>query len=261
MGAHADVSIGIAGSLGPHAAEVIAPVVERAGFSALWVNDTPGGDSLAMLEAAASVTDTIRLATGVIPLDRRSAREIAADVAARDLPADRLVLGIGSGQLRRGALDVVRDAADTLRDEAGLRVVVGALGPRMRELATTCADGVLLNWLTPDAARQQTAQLRQAAPEAAVILYARTTMDAAATARLDDEVARYAGYPTYAANFARLGIDAADTVVRGPDIAARVHAYRSAVDELVLRAVPSTDDVAAYVRFVESASIALHRPA
>ncbi|WP_438352420.1 LLM class flavin-dependent oxidoreductase [Microbacterium sp. CJ88] len=256
MASHGVVSLGIAGALGPEAAARIAPAAERAGFHALWINDTPGGDSLAAMEAAASVTDSLRLGTGVIALDRRSASEIAADVAARGLPTDRLTIGIGSGQTGRGALALVRSGADDLRG-AGLRVMVGALGPRMRAVAVTHAAGTLLNWLTPETAAVQAAQLRAASSSTAVVLYARTAMDAAADERLDEETARYASYPSYAANFARLGISAADTVVRAPGIAARVAAYRAHVDELVLRAITRTDDVADYLRFIDDAAAEL----
>ncbi len=55
---------------------------------------------------------------------------------------------------------------------------------------------------------------------------------------LEREAAQYASYPAYAANFARLGVEAIDTTLpqRGEDLAAGVNAYRGGVDELVLRA-------------------------
>ena len=84
----ASVSIGVAGALGPAAIASIAVAVEAAGFHALWVNDTPGADSLAAIGAAAAATDRLVLATGVVPVDRRPAAEILA--AARDLGADVL---------------------------------------------------------------------------------------------------------------------------------------------------------------------------
>jgi alkanesulfonate monooxygenase SsuD/methylene tetrahydromethanopterin reductase-like flavin-dependent oxidoreductase (luciferase family) len=245
------VSIGVAGALGPEAIAKIAPTVEAAGFHALWVNDTPGGDSLAALAAAARTTATLTLATGVIPVDRRPAAEVVR--AARHLPHDRLVLGIGSGHARNGALARVREAVAELREHSSAQVLVGALGPRMRQLAARGADGPLLSWLTPAAARAQAAEARLEGAHAHVALYVRAAVDPGATARLDEETSRYAELPNYAANFARLGITAADTVLRPNGFAAGIRDYRSAVDEVVLRAITPGDDVADYAAFIEQA--------
>src|SRR4051794_34052940 len=88
------ISLGIAASVGPGLAAQLAPIVQDAGFSALWVNDTPGADALAVLEAAAAATDRLTLATGVLAVDRRDADEIIRAVRSRGLPQERLVLGI-----------------------------------------------------------------------------------------------------------------------------------------------------------------------
>lgn len=178
-------------------AAALAPAVEAAGFASLWVNDTPGADALAVLDAAAAVTTTLTLATGVIPVDRRSAASIARDVRARDLPADRLVLGIGAGQTREGALRLVGNAASALRDQLAARVVVGALGPKMRHLAAAEADGPLLSWLTPEIARTQASEAHAIAAGTHLTLYIRAALDPGATARLHEETARYASYPAY----------------------------------------------------------------
>lgn len=260
MTTHGTVSIGIAGALGPEAGAQIAVAAERAGFHALWVNDTPGGDSLAVLAAAAAETTTLVLATGVIPLDRRSPGDIADAVRGATLPADRLVLGVGAGGARRGALALVTDGVRRLRAETGAQVLVGALGPRMRQVAAEVADGALLSWLTPRVAAQQAEQIRDAADSGYVALYARTAVDLVAFARRDEEALRYASYPAYAANFERLGIDPLDTVLpaRGDEgIAPGVAAYTAVVDELVLRAITPTETLDEHLRFVESARVAL----
>jgi alkanesulfonate monooxygenase SsuD/methylene tetrahydromethanopterin reductase-like flavin-dependent oxidoreductase (luciferase family) len=251
------VSIGLAGSVGPAAIAAIAPEVERAGFHALWINDTPGGDSLACLAAAAEVTDRLVLATGVIPIDRRPPDEIAHAIAGHVLPEGRLAIGIGSGGISTGALERMRGAIATLRASTTARIVVGALGPRMRRLAVTDGDGVLLNWLTPDAAAAQSRELRGIAPDAQVALYVRTALDPAARDRLEAEAARYGTIPAYADNFARIGAQPLDTVLPRPGddgAAAGLASYRSAVDEVVLRAVTAGDDVEAYLRFVAGAA-------
>lgn len=242
------VSIGFAGSLGPEAIAEIAPSVEAAGFHTLWINDTPDGDALAALAAAARVTRTLRLATGVVPVDRRPAREIAAEVASLGLPLDRLTLGVGSGMAKEGALARVSEAIDVLH-EAGLpRVLVGALGPRMRRLGAERAEGVLLNWVPPTEAAAQAEALGS---RAYVAVYVRTAIVDAARERLDAETARYASFANYAANFARMGVDAADTTIRDvTELGPALEAYAAAVDEVVLRAIVPDDTVAAYVEFV-----------
>lgn len=253
------VSIGVAGALGPDVIGPLAAVVEQAGFHALWVNDTADGDSLAGLEAAAAHTSRLVLATGVIPVDRRPPEEIVAAVRERALPVDRLVLGIGAGGLRTGALDAVGNAARALRDDAGARVLIGALGPRMRRLGATHSDGALLSWLPPAAAAEQSTALHALAPRTHVAVYVRTAVDDGAVAARDAEARTYAGFPAYAANFARLGVDPLDTVLpRGDEsLAAGVGAYVEAVDEVVLRAVTHGDGLDAKTRFVRDAAALL----
>ena len=249
------LSIGIAASAGPELAARLAPAAERAGLHALWINDTPGHDSLEVLAAAARVTQQLVLATGVIPVDRRPPAEIAARAEELGLPLDRLVLGIGSGSGAAGSLGRVSQAVTVLRgtarsDRPG--VVVGALGPRMRRLGAEASDGLLLSWLTPDRARAQTDEAHAVAPAAHVALYARAASDPAAAARLSAEAERYAGYPAYAANFARLGIMARDTVI-GPDrFGDGIRRYRDSADELVLRAIVADETPEDYERFVEA---------
>lgn len=252
------VSIGVAASIGPDVIARLAPAIEAAGFHGLWVNDTPGADSLAALEAAAAVTTRLTLASGVIPVDRRPASEVAATVEARGLPQERLVLGIGSGGATTGALGMMRASV------AGLRaldspIIVGALGPKMRRLAATDADGVLLTWLTPAAAREQAAEARDAASDARVVLYARTAFDPAARGRMDVEVARYAAIPSYAANFIRQSAAPSETVMDAgiQHIATRLDEYRATVDEVVLRAITPTDSVDDYLSFIDEASALL----
>jgi alkanesulfonate monooxygenase SsuD/methylene tetrahydromethanopterin reductase-like flavin-dependent oxidoreductase (luciferase family) len=148
----------------------------------------------------------------------------------------------------------MREGIDALRARTEAAIVLGALGPRMLRLAADRADGVLLNWLTPEAARDAATELRTARAAGAVnagplrvVLYARTTADAAARPELEREVARYAAVPSYAANFARLGIRPADATVTD---AAGLAAF-DAVDELVLRAITPTNSLDELERFVE----------
>lgn len=249
------ISIGVAAAIGPDLAAALAPLVEQAGFHALWVNDTPGDDALAVLEAAAATTTTLGLATGVVPVDRRPAAELAAQVNASALPQERLLLGIGSGAASVGALDLMTEAAATLRHELSARVVFGALGPKMRTRAVAHSDGVLLSWLTPAVAAAQALEAHAIDSSAHVALYVRTALDPAARERLRDESRRYAGYGSYAANFARLAMSVEQTVLDAADEDAptRLTAYRAGVDEVVLRAITPADTLDDYQRFLDGA--------
>ncbi|MDR6200968.1 alkanesulfonate monooxygenase SsuD/methylene tetrahydromethanopterin reductase-like flavin-dependent oxidoreductase (luciferase family) [Microbacterium sp. SORGH_AS428] len=245
----ARLSLGLAGALGPDLIAALAPAAEEAGFATLWVNDTPTGDAVAALAAAAKRTHRIGLATGVVPLDRREPDSLVSALQAAEVPTDRLTVGIGSGSARTHQLALVERGIEALRAGVpGAQVVVGALGPRMRRLATSVADGQLLNWLTPDAAAAQ----RE--PDSRTILYVRTAFDAAALPRLLAEADTYAGYPAYAANFARLGFSARDTVITSLHDTARVSAYRAAVDEVVLRVIVERDDRGHYLDVIRSAA-------
>jgi len=257
-----EVSIGVPGAIG-EAARVLAPRIEAAGFAGLWLNDSEQGDSLAGLAAAAEATTHLRLATGVIPVDRRPGPAIVDDLLRTGVPQARLTVGVGSGRLRAGALRQVGETVDVLRAETGVAVVVGALGPRMRALAADRADGALLSWLPPAVATEQATELRDRgraaqgeAPRAA--LYARAVVDEAARPALEREAAAYASYPAYAANFARLGVDALDTVLprAGGDLASGVAAY-AGVDELVLRAITPTGSLDDLLAFVDRAAALL----
>jgi alkanesulfonate monooxygenase SsuD/methylene tetrahydromethanopterin reductase-like flavin-dependent oxidoreductase (luciferase family) len=260
----AEVSIGVQGSLGPEAVRLLAPRVEAAGFAGIWLNDGPQGDSLAGLAAAAEVTTHLRLASGVIPVDRRPAPAIIEHLRRTGVPEARLTLGIGSGQLRRGAVEAVAEAVAVLRAQSRAAVVVGALGPRMRMLGAQHADGVLLSWLPPDVAAEQAEELRAAGRSAQgeaprIALYARTIVDDAARPVLEREAAQYASYPAYAANFTRLGVESIDATLPRPgdDLAAGVAAYRGSVDELVLRAITPTGSVDDLLAFVDRAAALL----
>ncbi|UUT35627.1 LLM class flavin-dependent oxidoreductase [Microbacterium elymi] len=246
----APLSIGVAGTLGPAAIAQIAAAAEGAGLFALWVNDTPGGDALAALQAAARVTDRLMLGTGVVPLDR-------------------LHPGGDPGQGRRPARGPA-DAGDRLG--SGIRSGPGAHAQRHRRPA--CGDGCAdrRRRARPEDAgaggrgrRRDAAELAdpagrrradgEGAPGCAGLRMSRSTSarpwSRAGCRGCAPRCKRYARFPKYAANFARLGVDPAETVLT-PD-SGTLPAYRRAVDEVVLRAMTAGDDVADYLRFVQMA--------
>jgi len=251
---------GVAGALAPDIVRELAQAAEAAGYATFWANDTPDGDGLAALRAAADVTERIGLGVGVIPLDRRTPAAIAARIAELQLPDDRLTVGIGSGSAP-GGLARVREGAVALAGLTRARVAIGALGPRMVALAGEVADGVLLNWLTPSYAEGSVAATRGAAagagrPTPFVAGYVRVALGDPARHRLAAEAARYEGYPAYAAHFARMGADAMATTVTADEPAAigpALAAY-AAFDETVVRAIAAEEMAAAYLALLHAAA-------
>lgn len=252
-------SFGIAGALDHDVVRAIASRLEQAGFTTIWVNDTPGGDSLATLAIAAEETSRLKLATGVISVDRRPADDIFASVQRLQLTQSRLTIGIGSSA-PPSPLSRITASIDALHANLTCDVMVGALGPTMRRIAVTQGDGALLNWLTPEAARQAVADKDLAvegsgANEARMALYVRTAFGKPAGKRLEAEAERYEDIPAYAANFRRLGFRAVDTAVRSdtPEgIREGLARYHGTVDELVIRAITANDTVDEYVALIEA---------
>lgn len=250
---------GIAGALDHRVVREIAPVLEGAGFTTLWVNDTPDGDSLASLAVAAEVTTGLRLATGVISVDRRSPEAIIEAVERLGLPVPLLTIGVGSSA-PPSPLGRIGEAIERFQASLACPVMVGALGPRMRRLGVTAGDGVLLNWLTPDAARQAVADKDEAIREhggtdARTALYVRTALGEPAGERLRAEAHRYEGIPSYAANFRRLGVRGVDTAILAttPDgIRDGLAKYEGTVDEVVVRAITANDTLAEYLTLIEA---------
>ncbi|MRX43012.1 LLM class flavin-dependent oxidoreductase [Agromyces kandeliae] len=244
----AALSIGLPGTTAPETLRALAPRLERLGFDALWLNDVPGGDSLAGLRVVAEATERLGLATGVIPIDRRPVGSL--DLAG--IPAERTTIGIGSGGARH-PVAVVADGVAELRAATGAAIAVGALGPRMRRLAAELADAVVLNWLTPGAATEAMADLRHdsrgRAERVRGVVYARTISDGAARAALQKEADRYGSYASYAANFARLGIEPIDATINR---SSALHAYDGIVDEIVLRAITAGGTLEELERFAET---------
>jgi len=254
---------GVAGALDRKVIETLATEAEATGYAMFWLNDTPDGDGLAGLTRVATLTDSIRLGVGVIPVDRVAPAEIARRVASLGLPAARLTLGIGSGSAP-GGLGRVRAAVVELREllDPMVTLAVGALGPKMTALGGEVADAVLLNWLTPDGARVAAGWVAEGAGRAGrpvphVAAYVRVALGPAGGTRLRAESDRYAGYPSYAAHFARLGTAAFETAIAASDaieVAAGLARYDGLADEVVIRAIAGGDNAVDYQTVLRAAA-------
>jgi alkanesulfonate monooxygenase SsuD/methylene tetrahydromethanopterin reductase-like flavin-dependent oxidoreductase (luciferase family) len=246
------------------AAEVIRAVgreAEGLGYDSFWVNHPGATDGLAALAHAARETRRIALGIGVIPLHTRPPERIAEGVREQGLPLDRLLLGVGSPNPQ--ALRRMREGVAALRAQVKTRVIVAALGPQMCRLAGEIADGVLLNWVTPEYARTSADLVRAGAAAArrqppTIYSYVRVALGPAAAEKLGDEGARYAAIPAYGANFTRMGVKPVDTAIAGqtPEaIRSGLSHWEGSVDEIVIRAITAQDTVAENLSLLRAAKL------
>jgi alkanesulfonate monooxygenase SsuD/methylene tetrahydromethanopterin reductase-like flavin-dependent oxidoreductase (luciferase family) len=166
----------------PSEAALRAQVVERLGYEAILITQLLDARDIAIVLAAyASATSRVRLVTAVLPIHSRHPTAMVQMAATLDeLSEGRFALGIGIGhQITVEAtwgkrwpnpVDAMREylaiVRHSLRDGScevagehftarwsygaprrpGLPIYLGAIGPRMLELAGEFADGVVL-WL------------------------------------------------------------------------------------------------------------------
>lgn len=235
----------------------LAAAAEQNGYDTFWVNDTPGADGFDALLRAAAETEHIRLGVGVIPIDRRSGKEIAQSIERSKLPKDRLIVGIGAGGELYGSLANVRAALEVIRQAAGVPVAVGALGPKMVAMAAETADAVLLNWLTPRQAEFSVQDVRDRQHGdrlCEVIAYVRVALPEGFE-QLSGEGDRYASFPAYARHFARMEADPLQTCAYGTKekIQSELAAFDQWVDETVVRAVSEQETLEAYLGILMAA--------
>jgi alkanesulfonate monooxygenase SsuD/methylene tetrahydromethanopterin reductase-like flavin-dependent oxidoreductase (luciferase family) len=241
---------GITAAVNHSVVRQLAGAAEERGYTSLWVNDIPHAEGLAALAAAADGSERIRLGVGVIPLDGRPPASIVERIRELGLPHDRLILGIGGGAAG-DALARVRAGAAELERALDVEIVIGALGPKMAQLAGEVAEGVLLNWSTTDHAGETAALVRAAAegagrPEPELIAYVRCGLLPGARPRLEEELARYAGVASMDRHVARMGVAAADTCVLSEDpgaLRAGIAAFEPVLDETVVRAITPSDSI------------------
>ncbi|CAN5602658.1 hypothetical protein BH23CHL4_BH23CHL4_05700 [soil metagenome] len=242
FGVAAAIPVGLIGPL--------AKAAEDAGYSTFWVNDTPGADGIQALGHAAAATSSIRLGTGVIPLDRRSPEAIAASVNDASLPVERLVIGIGAGGVHLGSLDMVERGIGGIQQLTGGEVAIGALGMKMVGLAGRLADGVILNWMTAEWALRsaEIARGSDRLEPVEIIGYVRTALQES-RAKLEAEANRYSSFPAYARHFHRMGVPAIETCVIGSSqaIAVSLQAFDAVLEETVVRAIVSEESLDSYL--------------
>ena len=241
----------------------LARTAEALGYRALFLPEIAGRDAFAALTGLAGETGALLLGTGVVPMTSRAPHVTAMGVATvHERSGGRAILGLGTGPARRGALGALEaqvaelrgllspDGGLSLRLATPVPVWIAALGPRSVALAGRIADGVLLNWCTPERVVEARDAVRVGAeaagrdPDAITIAaYVRGSLGAhpeAALSALRAAAGEYASYPAYARQFAAMGL-ADEAAAAG---AAHLAGAPQAVPEALVRAVCLPDDPA-----------------
>jgi probable F420-dependent oxidoreductase len=248
------LGIVLAGFASLPAAEFIAAAreAEARGYHTAWLGEVSGYDAIVMSTVVATHTEKLNVANGVLPVQTRTPVVLGmATASLNHLAPGRFALGLGlssktiveqwHGLSFSPALGQIREAVEIVRKVAGgervnhegkfyrvknfrltspappspVRVYLAALGPEMLELAGEVADGVLLNWIPPEAVPASITHLEVGARRAGRTLhdfeiasFVRTCVtDDAAAARetLARDITGYATVDVYASFFRTAG--------------------------------------------------------
>lgn len=247
------LGIGVSEDLPVTVQQMLAAHIESAGFRSLWTNEATGRDALLLCQAWAAATTDLHVGVGVVPLWTRTPAQLAMGCATlQEASGGRFVLGVGvshpatmetwHGMTVSRPLTAARELLTILaqiesRQPTDVRGEVltsrkftlqlnpppsrtprylAAMGPRMLELAGTMADGVLLNWSSPDeirhaativgAAAEQSGRARSDVEVAAYVRVAVAPDRDRARAALAGQIGRYAALPAYREHFERQGL-------------------------------------------------------
>lgn len=263
----------------------VAPDAERRGFTHLLFpelsipGDGPitGRDPFVSAAIALGATARLHAGTAVAGTVFHTARHLALRAATlQEQSGGRFVLGCGVSHGGfadavgvpyptspldhvRGYCAELRTITERLAFGAGFPVWLAALGERMAATAADCADGLILNWVSPEWTRRTVALATESAgrrPTVAVLLRVGPRQGLRAAA------ARYLGmFGNYTRHFARQDLPDADAVVDatcapldgGAALAERAAAYREAGADVVCLYPADLEprDIAAFVAGAE----------
>ena len=230
----------------------LAREAEARGYHTIWTGESAGADAITTMTILATHTSRVGIASGVIPVQIRTPQTLGmTGTTLGHVAPGRICLGLGiSSRVIVGQwhglpferpLEQLREAVTLIRlvlsgekvnfegrhyrarnfrlaippPPQPVRIYLGALGPRMLELAGEVADGVLLNWLPPGAVPASIRRIEAGARKAGRSLadfelaaFIRTAVtDEAEPVRqaLARDITQYATVDSYARFFADCG--------------------------------------------------------
>jgi probable F420-dependent oxidoreductase len=207
-----------------HVTAGLAAAVEQAGFGALWLGSSPGGD-LALAEELLGATPGLVIGTSIVNMWKDGPHAVARSYArVRTRFGDRFVLGVGAGH-REATREYERPYqtlaayVDTLiaGGVPAESLVLAALGPRVLRLAAEHTAGAIPYLVPPEHTRQARGILGPGpllAPEQKAVL---DTGPRRARAIGRERVRPYLGMVNYTSNLRRLGWTEEDLAGGGSD--------------------------------------------
>jgi 5,10-methylenetetrahydromethanopterin reductase len=227
----------------------VVETAEDTGYEAVFVPEIAAREAFATLAGFAAITSRLALGTGVVTIPSRSPVTTAmAAATVHDLSGGRVILGIGTGDIKAtprthpgGVLELTRRYVEIVKralsgeavgpDELfGMRHVqltrlfdsdpppvwLGALGDGMIRLAGEVADGIILNWCTPERVARARELVREGAERAGrdpaavtVSVYVRACLgleEPIALQALREMTGQYASFPRYHRQFELMGL-------------------------------------------------------
>lgn len=205
---------------------------ERLGYGDVWSYEVGGYDAFTPLAALAARTSHVRLGTAVVPASTRPPALLAMTAAAmQSVSNGRFCLGMGTSTATivnrwmglpfspsvaalRETISAIRaitagEKVNGFRLEHGacpVPIYIGALGPRMVELAAEVADGVILSMVTPEHVQATVASIHR--DDFDVVLSVPVALDAPdAIASVRESFAAYGVIDVYNRHLVRQGFE------------------------------------------------------
>ena len=223
----AGVGFALSGALpldGARAVEVLEEVID-AGYAPVLSTEVCATSALALTAALAARRPGVPLGTGIVPLAAATDSSIAMGAAtAAALSGTTYYLGVGTSTEQivggwhgatfdasvigtrerltnlRAILDGGRRGSFALPKTPGaqVRILLGALGPRMVDLGMTGGDGVIVNFAPPET-------VPEPAADKTVLAYVWVLVDAESEGRARRDLTAYCLAAPYARHFTTLG--------------------------------------------------------
>jgi len=210
----------------------VVRTAEDTGYGAVFIPEISGREAFSTLAGFAAATDSLRLGTGVVTVWSRAATTTARGAATiQEQSGGRLILGLGAGTPAGpvagdggstiGPIERVSRYVQAIREALPGQVPpiwLAALGDRMVSLAGQIADGVLLNWCTPERVARARELVRTSAgrsgrdpADVTVAVYVRACLgleDRVAVPALKEMTGQYASIPHYRRQMEAMGLGA-----------------------------------------------------